>query len=201
MKIPTRERAEEYLSWAGKQNPGPWTDHSRVVANACEKIAENVDGMNSEKAYILGLLHDIGRYKGVTSVKHIYDGYKLMLQDGYDGVAQICLTHSFPLHDFTAYAGGENDCTQKETEEMIEAINTTDYTEYDRLVQLCDSLAMVEGICLMEKRLMDVAMRYGVKPYSQEYWKKMFEIRDEFSNKIGSLIYSLFPEVAEITLK
>ncbi len=84
---------------------------------------------------------------------------------------------------------------------MVEAINVANYTEYDRLVQLCDSLAMVEGICLMEKRLMDVAMRYGIKPYSQEYWKKMFEIRDEFSNKIGYSIYNLFPEVAEMTFR
>ncbi len=79
MKILTRKKAEEYLSWAEKQNPGPWIDHSKVVANACEKIAQNVKGMNGDKAYILGLLHDVGRYKGVTSVKHIYDGYKLMM--------------------------------------------------------------------------------------------------------------------------
>lgn len=199
--IPTRKKAEDYLVWAGEQNPGPWTDHSKVVAHACEKIAQKVDGMDSDKAYVLGLLHDIGRYAGITSIKHIYDGYKLMLKDGYDEAAQICLTHSFPLHDFSAYAGGENDCTKEETNEMIEAINCTKYTQYDRLVQLCDSLAMVEGICLMEKRLMDVAMRYGVKSYSQKYWKKMFEIRDEFSKKIGNSIYKLFPEVAKITFK
>ena len=198
LNIPTRDEAETYLKWAENENPGLWTDHSRVVAKSAEKIAEKC-GLNSDVAYVLGLLHDIGRYKGVTSTRHIYDGYKFMMEEDFEQVAQICMTHSFPIKDFRMYAGGTNDCNEAETNEMIEFLLNVIYTEYDLLIQLCDSLADVKGICLMEKRLMNVAMRYGVKSYSEIYWKKMFELRDYFSEKIGQSIYTLFPEVKEIT--
>ncbi len=198
MDMPT---AVDYLEWAGKQNPGPWIDHSYVVAHAAQKIAEKCIGLDADKAYVLGLLHDIGRYAGVTSVKHIYDGYKLMKREGHDEVAQICLTHSYPLHNFKWYVGGANDCSEAETAELVEELGKAVYSDYDRLIQLCDSLASAEGVCLMEKRLLDVAMRYGVKPHSQAYWQEMFKIRDDFSNKIGGSIYALFPEAREITFQ
>lgn len=198
LNIPTKERAEQYLKWAESQNPGLWINHSQVVARSAEAIAKNCE-LDSNVAYVLGLLHDVGRYKGVTSMKHMYDGYKLMTKDGYETMAQICITHSFPIKDFSVYAGGPNDCTEEETNEMIKFLSAVTYTDYDLLIQLCDSLSTVTGICLMEKRLMDVAMRYGVKSYSDTYWKKMFEIRDLFSEKIGKSIYDLFPEVKEVT--
>lgn len=201
LKIPTRKKAIEYLDWAEKQNPGLWVKHCQHVAKAAETIASHCINMDGERAFVLGLLHDIGRYRGVTSIKHIYDGYKLMLKDGFPTVAQICLTHSFPVQDFNFYAGGENDCSDEETQELISALKKAEYSDYDRLIQLCDSIATIDGVCLMEKRLMDVAMRYGVKSYSQQYWQQMFNIRDDFSRRLGKSIYSLFSEVAEITLR
>mgnify|MGYP002508207664 CR=1 FL=1 len=69
-------------------------NHSRNVAFCASKIAEAC-GMNKEKAYILGLLHDIGRKFGIKHLGHVYDGYKYMLSLGYTQVAKICLTHSF----------------------------------------------------------------------------------------------------------
>ena len=62
-----RKRAELELERAGKLNPGKWTDHSRYTAQACENIAARCDGMSPDTAYCYGLLHDIGRYAGVTS--------------------------------------------------------------------------------------------------------------------------------------
>lgn len=37
--LPTRKEAEELLLEAEKCNPGPWGNHSRVVAHCAEKIA------------------------------------------------------------------------------------------------------------------------------------------------------------------
>lgn len=59
--LPTREKAEELLHEAEKSNPGPWGNHSRVAAHCAEKIALKCDDLDSNKACILGLLHDIGR--------------------------------------------------------------------------------------------------------------------------------------------
>ena len=60
---PTRDEAEQLLKEAEKLNPGPWGDHSRTVAHCAQCIAEK-SGLNSDKAYVVGLLHDIGRRFG-----------------------------------------------------------------------------------------------------------------------------------------
>ena len=56
-------------------NPGPWGKHCLTVAHCAEKIASACGDMDVEKAYILGLLHDIGRKFGVRHLGHVYDGY------------------------------------------------------------------------------------------------------------------------------
>ena len=35
------------------------------------------------------------------------------------------------------------------------------YDDYDRLVQLCDSIAGAEGVLDIEERMLDVKRRYG----------------------------------------
>lgn len=110
--LPTRKEAEEILKEAEACNPGPWGDHSRVAAHCAEKIAA-ASGMNSEKAYILGLLHDVGRKFGGRHMGHVSDGYSYMLGKGYDEAAKICLTHSFNSKTTDEYIG-RFDTTEEE---------------------------------------------------------------------------------------
>ena len=91
----TRKAAEAALKEAEKLNPGPWGDHSRYVAKACRNIAARCDGLSEETAYCLGLLHDIGRYAGVTSERHLIDGYRYCSSRGWEKAAQICISHAF----------------------------------------------------------------------------------------------------------
>ena len=42
--------------------------------------------------------------------------------------------------------------------------------EYDRLIQLCDSIAGAEGVLDIEERMNDVKRRYGF--YPQKKWDK-----------------------------
>lgn len=93
---PSKDIAQKELELAGQMNPGPWTKHSLHVAEAAEQIARKCEGMDSEKTYVCGLLHDIGRRTGVAAVRHIIDGYDYAISKGWDEVARICLTHSFP---------------------------------------------------------------------------------------------------------
>ena len=72
----TRTIAENALAEAERLNPGPWADHSRYVALACRNIANRCPELDQDLAYIYGLLHDIGRYAGVTSERHLIDGYR-----------------------------------------------------------------------------------------------------------------------------
>lgn len=50
-------------------------------------------------AFVLGMLHDIGRRVGKTDMRHALDGYYFALEKGYDMLAKICLTHSFDCQD------------------------------------------------------------------------------------------------------
>ena len=69
--------------------------------------------------------------------------------------------------------------------------------DYDRLVQLCDALALPTGFCLLEKRFVDVTIRYVFNPSTIDRWKKILEIKDLFEKKIGCSIYDLLPGVIE----
>ena len=97
--IPTMEEAYEKLREAESMNPGRWVAHSENVAKAASLIAKKVETMDENKAYILGLLHDIGRRVGYVGKRHIWEGYKYTKEMGWDEVARICLTHSFPVKD------------------------------------------------------------------------------------------------------
>ena len=99
----------------------------------CRKIASACGDMDVEKAYILGLLHDIGRKFGVRHLGHVYDGYVYMKSLGYDEVAKICLTHSFNNHTIDEYIG-KFDVTDEELTIIKTELAKTIYDEYDRLI-------------------------------------------------------------------
>ena len=156
---PTRQKAEELLAEAAKCNPGPWENHSRNVAQCEGKIAGACQGMDADKAYVAGLLHDIGRKFGVKHLGHVYDGWKYMMELNYDEAARICLSHSFNEGDLNGYIGNF-DITEEQTEEIRQALSGMVFDDYDKLIQLCDSLASAEGVVDMEERMSDVKRRY-----------------------------------------
>lgn len=192
----TRQTAEEALAKASLSNPGAWTDHSCYVARACEHIAARCSSLSSEKAYLLGLLHDIGRYAGVTSEKHLIDGYRYCMERGWEKAAQICITHAFMIPDIQTSIG-KFDVSEEDYLFMKDFLKQAVYDDYDRLVQLCDSLALPTGFCLLEKRFVDVTLRYGVHPATISRWKKILEIKEYFEKQIGCCIYDLLPGVIE----
>lgn len=185
---PTREKAEALLAEAGRCNPGPWEDHSRVTARCAERIAQACPGMDDGKAYIMGLLHDIGRKFGVKHLGHVYDGWKYMSELGYDEAARICLSHSFNEGKLENYIG-KFDISEEQTEELRQALSVMEFDEYDRLIQLCDSLAAAEGVVDMKDRMEDIRRRYG--QYPQSKWDKNMELKAHFEQKAGADIYAI----------
>jgi hypothetical protein len=198
MILPPRNIAEEILLEAQQLNPGPWVQHSRNVAQAARLIAERYPRLDHEKAYILGLLHDIGRREGPSHIRHLIDGYRYLAGLGYEEAGRISLTHSFPFADLRVYMG-EWDCSPEELKFLEEFITTVQFSEYDRLIQLCDGIALPTGFCLMEKRIVDVAMRYGINEMSVKGWEARFKIKAEFEAAIGISIYRILPEIVEGT--
>ena len=186
--LPTRKEAERLLVEAEKCNPGPWGNHSRVAAHCAEKIAQECDGLDPEKAYILGLLHDMGRKFGVRHLGHVSDGYSYMMSMGYDEAAKICLTHSFNSGTIDGYIG-KFDTTLEELKIIEDALETVTMDEYDKLIQLCDSIAGSEGVLDIEERMGDVRNRYG--SYPQEKWDNNLKLKKHFEDMMGKDIYAV----------
>lgn len=185
--LPSCEEAKKILKDSEPLNPGPWGNHCRLVALCAEKIAAAV-GLDENKAYVCGLLHDIGRRFGVCHLRHVTDGYFYMMSLGFDEVAKICLTHSFPCNSIDDYIGNF-DITAEELNLLQEKLKSVEFDDYDRLIQLCDSLAGGESIMTIEERMNDVKNRYGFYPKAK--WNKNLEIKDYFEEKLGKDIYSI----------
>ena len=196
--IPSREMAEALITESAAMNPGPWEQHSHRVAEAAQRIAAYHPNLDQERAYVLGLLHDIGRRFGVRGMQHTIDGYRFLSSLGYAHAARICLTHSYPdqqlVHGADPWDGSAEDL------HVIEHfLFEIDYDDYDRLIQLCDSICLPHGFCLMEKRLVEVVFRYGVNEYTLPRWRGYMRVKEDIEAKIGRSIYTLLPGIVETT--
>lgn len=59
--LSNKEQSIEELGVAGKLGLGPWIKYLENIGIFAQSIASLVPGMDSEMAYIVGVLHDIGR--------------------------------------------------------------------------------------------------------------------------------------------
>ena len=195
--LPTAEEAMRELKLAEELNPGPWVGHSVNVGIAARMIAEKVPSMDPEKAYILGLLHDIGRRVGIVDIPtHICEGYKYCMQKGWDEAARICMTHSY-----LRMRGEFGYEPETEQEKAIKAfIMNCEADDYDRLIQLCDSLAVDYGFVILEKRFVDVTRRYGIMEDYIRGWETAFAIKEAFEKEMGCSVYDVLPDIGRTTL-
>jgi len=196
--MPSLQQAHLLLSEAEALNSGPWVAHSRVTAEAARALAAHLSGLEPEVAYILGLLHDIGRRAGVTGMRHVLDGYRFLRELGFELAARICITHSFPLQDVRE-GFGEWDCSPEELAFVESLLAQIEYDGYDRLIQLCDACSLPSGCCLIEKRLVDVALRYGPNAYTVPKWRAILALQRDFERAMGRSIYAVLPGVVENT--
>lgn len=197
MHLPSLQEAETYLQDGEQRNPGPWVSHSCFVAQGARLIANRHPRLEPESAYILGLLHDIGRRGGVSNMKHALDGYTFMTAEGYPAVGRISLTHSYP--DKTLPSQSAWDGTLEEFQSYMDMLAVLDYDDYDRLIQLMDCLALPNGFCLMEKRFVDVTLRYGFNAHTTQRWKAYFAVKKQLEEALGCSVYRLLPGIIETT--
>ena len=153
----------------GKINTSSWLSHSLFESILCGQLAETI-GLDSNKAKILGLLHDIGR-KQTHDFSHTIRGYEMLVDLGWENEAIACLTHSF-------LAGGR--CSSNEQAEPgfyvdDEGISHFDpevkkddvtlflekyqYTDYDLILNIADLMATDKEIVSPLDRIVDIASR------------------------------------------
>lgn len=186
--IPSVKEAERMLREGEKLNKGPWKEHSLAVGECARRVAGQCEGMEPEKAYILGILHDIGRRFGVTHMAHVTDGWRYLMETGYEEAARICLTHSFCDKNIESYVGNRD--IPEETCIWLQAyLNEVKYDDYDLLIQLCDSIALPSGPTDLATRMNDVKSRYGY--YPQAKWDRNFELKRYFEEKMGKDLYQV----------
>lgn len=186
-RYPDRAEAERILQEAEQCNPGPWGNHSRTAGHCAERIAEYA-GLCPDKAYVLGLLHDIGRKFGKRHLGHVSDGYSYMMSMGYPDCARICLTHSFNEMKIEKYVGNF-DTSEEETALIREKLQETVPDDYDLLIQLCDAISGSEGVMDIIDRMSDVKRRYG--SYDPEKWAKNLELKKYFEGRMNRDLYEV----------
>ena len=167
--------------------------HTTGVAEAAQKIAEKTPYLNSEKAYIVGLLHDYGKKydEKLIGKFHAQTGYEELLKLGYDECARICLTHSFPNKKFNDkyYASYRPEWLHWAHQKLDEI---EEYDDYDRLIQLCDMF--FEGMSKVgfEERLAGIRKRYGLdKEQTKEQEKYTKRNKTYFDTLCGMDVYNI----------
>ena len=124
----------------------------------------------------------------MTNLAHVIDGYRFLMQLGYDEAAKICLTHSFALKDIQTYVGTA-DVSSEDYLEIGYLISNMEYDDYDRLIQLCDSIALPVGVVDLTTRMDDVEKRYGYYPKNKK--NRHFEIKSYFEDIMRKDLYEV----------
>ena len=134
------------------------------------------------------MLHDIGRSYGVTYLAHVYDGYRYLMELGWERAARVALSHTFNLRQMEDYIG-KFDLEDEDQKMLEELLGNMEYDEYDYLIQLCDAIATAEGIVPLNERMNDVKSRYGY--YPQEKWDRNIALKEYFEKKMGKPLYEV----------
>lgn len=180
------DEAVSLLDRSAPANPGPWVGHSRNVARAARLLAERAGGQDPDRAFVCGLLHDIGRSRGKGHLRHVLAGYRML--EGLDLLAaSVCLSHSFPNRNLGEYQG-EPDLDAGERRWLGEWLETAEYGFHDRLIQLCDGLADAKGFTILERRWMDVSIRNGVNDRVVEKWRTILAFKRDLEASMGESV-------------
>lgn len=155
---------------------------------AITQTADQGSRIDPELAYVYGLLHDIGRQEGYTYLAHVWDGYRFLMSFGFENAARICLTHSFNLQNYDDYIG-KRDVSDETAAQIRSLLESYEYDDYDRLIQVLDSTCGADGTLDMEARMSDVKARYGCYPEGK--WNKNFELKEYFEKLMGKPYYDV----------
>ena len=171
--------------------PQEYISHTTGVALAALKIADKA-GMDKDKAYILGLLHDYGKIQNEkqTGIAHFIFGYDKMMSLRYTDSARICLSHSFPDadFDFTDYTS----YSERDLKKAKQELQKTVLDDYDRLIQLCDIFFEANSIVSYKKRIKCIIERYNLScEQTKNLEKNAARNKEYFDNKCQCDIYRI----------
>ena len=158
-----------------------WITHSLQVARACKILAQNT-GEDTQKAEILGLVHDIGRKKTHT-LEHIPLGYNMLIKmgleeknRGYVSASKINL-----IHEYLKAPDGKGDrkancdyVAGEENDDLAHYLQRYKYTNQDVIVSIADLIVTNDGKFSPYKRIKDIYTRRNQPTEQKSYFLERF---------------------------
>lgn len=167
-------------------------NHSLVVGTIAEKIAKEVN-MDSDKCYIYGLLHDVGKFEPKRF--HGIVGYEIAMENKDLELARICLTHVFSRDkEIREMEFPNNEFKENDIKKTKKILSNIEYNDYDLLIRLCDFMSVGDTTysSTIEDRLSDIQKRYNMpKDDYDKLSTELFEIKKYFDDKLGYNLYDL----------
>lgn len=189
MKLTSNKALEMLNDAKGKTITDLWITHSICVANTASIIAKELN-LDVDYAKTLGYIHDYGKAVGDFS-KHDMNGFNYLKDLGYDEeYYSICLTHGYLNNDVMCAAGG----IPRDIPFRTEYIKNHKCSIYEKLICLCDLMCAQEVIGI-DKRLIDIIIRYGAYSNTQYHVKEVYKLKKYFDDLLGYNLYNLFPEM------
>ena len=187
------------MTMAGKID-GQVQDLRYEINKDCKLEILTFDSLDGKKAYVLGLVHDIGRRaREHVGLRHIIEGYNYLKCLGYDEEARVCLTHTFYARNLVIpnLTKKNTNLTRNEIDFIADYINKNGFNIYDKILQIADNMGSASGINTIERRRTESMLRYGITDISEKNLQGIFNVQAEIEEKLGASIYYLFPEVTD----
>ncbi len=171
-------------------------NHVYGVGYLAQKMADVLGYIDPEKAWILGVMHDAGKiHEQLEQRFHGLIGYEFF-KDKDDEIAIISLTHTFHFNRIPPYEKVEKMFFGRREDYNFVADFLAQHpaNEYDKLIQMCDSLANCSGFVTLEQREEEFSQRNNMSV--PDYMASGANLlKDFFDKRLGRDVYSFYEEI------
>lgn len=171
-------------------------NHVYGVAEIAKRIAQKTPNLDPEKAFVLGLLHDVGKiHQQIEGRFHGVVGFEMMMKQGAEDVALSSLLHTFPFNRLPEYDKVSNTFLGhiEDYEKTLDFAQHKKLDDYDLLVQMADSVVDLRGFVTLEQRAEEAERAHNIK-ISDEEKQARHELKEYWDKKIHDDIYNLYKE-------
>lgn len=202
----SKSDAQDYVSsllqfdLAHGREPGTWYkfhNHVYGVGYLAQKLADVLGDIDPEKAWILGVMHDAGKiHERFDKRFHGLIGYDFF-KGKDDEIARISLTHTFHFNHIPPYEKVEKMFfgRREDYNFVADFLAQHQASEYDKLIQMCDSLANCSGFVTIEQREEEFSQRYNM-PFPDYMARGANLLKDYFDKRLGRDIYSFYSQLS-----